>query len=165
MHWRFDEDGRVVYFHDFFDTAAAYVAEQKETGTQKEQNLNTVKIAFEDFLKGNIQPILDRCTDDVEWAAHGNPAVPYARTYNGKTGAAEFFKTLSNNVDYSEFKPKEFYAEGDKVFVKGYHQGNVKPTGKTFGHDFLMEFDVRDGKISRFFAWLDTRDQARAFQS
>jgi uncharacterized protein len=28
MHWKFNEDGRVVYFHDFFDTAAAYVANQ-----------------------------------------------------------------------------------------------------------------------------------------
>jgi ketosteroid isomerase-like protein len=28
MHWRFDNEGKVVYFHDFFDTAAAYRAQQ-----------------------------------------------------------------------------------------------------------------------------------------
>jgi uncharacterized protein len=28
MHWKFNEDGKVVYFHDFFDTAAAYRANQ-----------------------------------------------------------------------------------------------------------------------------------------
>lgn len=26
MHWKFNEDGKVVYFHDFHDTAAEYVA-------------------------------------------------------------------------------------------------------------------------------------------
>lgn len=28
MHWKFNEEGKVVYFHDFFDTAAAYKAIQ-----------------------------------------------------------------------------------------------------------------------------------------
>lgn len=29
MHWKFNDDGKVVYFHDFFDTAAAYIANQQ----------------------------------------------------------------------------------------------------------------------------------------
>jgi hypothetical protein len=29
MHWKFNADGKVVYFQDFFDTAAAYLANQK----------------------------------------------------------------------------------------------------------------------------------------
>jgi len=28
MHWKFNKDGKAVYFHDFFDTAAAYLANQ-----------------------------------------------------------------------------------------------------------------------------------------
>ena len=28
MHWKFNEEGKAVYFHDFFDTAAAYLANQ-----------------------------------------------------------------------------------------------------------------------------------------
>jgi len=26
MHWKFNEEGRVIYFHDFHDTAAEYMA-------------------------------------------------------------------------------------------------------------------------------------------
>jgi len=26
MHWKFNDEGKVIYFHDFFDTAAAYRA-------------------------------------------------------------------------------------------------------------------------------------------
>lgn len=29
MHWKFNDEGKAVYFHDFFDTAAAYRANQK----------------------------------------------------------------------------------------------------------------------------------------
>jgi ketosteroid isomerase-like protein len=29
MHWKFNNEGKAVYFHDFFNTAAAYIAEQK----------------------------------------------------------------------------------------------------------------------------------------
>jgi ketosteroid isomerase-like protein len=29
MHWKFNEEGKAVYFHDFFDTAAAYMANQQ----------------------------------------------------------------------------------------------------------------------------------------
>jgi uncharacterized protein len=163
MHWKFNEDGKAVYFHDFFDTAAAYLAEQNLT--LKEQSIQTVKVAFDDFLKGDIQAILDGCTDDIEWGAHYNPTVPYGKTYEGKAGAAEFFKTLSESVNYTRFEPKEYYADGDKVFVRGYHQAVVKSTGKTFGHNFLMEFTIRGGKVSRFFAYVDTNDQAKAFQS
>ncbi len=28
MHWKFNADGKVVYFHDFHDTAAGYIANQ-----------------------------------------------------------------------------------------------------------------------------------------
>ncbi|MES1225978.1 MAG: hypothetical protein ABUT20_61435, partial [Bacteroidota bacterium] len=28
MRWKFNDEGKVIYFHDFFDTAAAYVADQ-----------------------------------------------------------------------------------------------------------------------------------------
>lgn len=28
MHWKFNEEGKAVYFHDFYDTAAAYLSNQ-----------------------------------------------------------------------------------------------------------------------------------------
>ncbi len=29
MHWKFNDEGKVVYFQDFFNTAAAYIANQQ----------------------------------------------------------------------------------------------------------------------------------------
>jgi ketosteroid isomerase-like protein len=130
-----------------------------------EANIAVVQNAFENFLKGNIPGILDACTDDITWSSYHNSTVPYAQTYHGKQGAGQFFATLASNVDYTSFQPKEFFADKDRVFVNGYHEAKVKSTGKSFGHDFLMEFRLRDGKVSYFFAGVDTRDQAEAFGS
>ena len=130
---------------------------------KKEQNIAIVQNAFADFLKGNISGILDACTNDVTWRSFDNPAIPYATAYRGKEGVAGFFASLAGSIDYADFQTNEFFADSDRVFVKGYHKATVKLTGKAFDHDFLMEFRLRDGKISSFFAYVDTRDQAAAF--
>lgn len=128
-----------------------------------EQNVSTVKNAFGEFLKGNIQAVAGACNDDVIWGSYDNSTVPYAGNFYGKKGVIDFFTQLGSHVDYMEFEPREFFGSGDRVFVKGYHKGKVKDSGKVFGHDFLMEFQFKDGKVSSFFAWVDSRDQAAAF--
>ena len=130
---------------------------------KKEQNVTIVQNAFQNFLTGNIAGILDACTDDVAWGAYSHPAVPYSKTYHGKSGVGEFFATLAGNTDYKRFEPREFFAEGDAVLVRGYHEAVVKATGKTFGHDFLMHFRLTNGKVSYYFAFVDINDQANAF--
>jgi ketosteroid isomerase-like protein len=128
-----------------------------------EQNISAVQNAYAEFAKGNIQAVANACTEDVVWGSFENKSVPYAGNFHGKKGVIDFFTTIGTSIDYIEFQPKEFFAVADKVFVKGYHKGKVKSTGKTFGHDFLMEFHLRDGKTYAFFAWVDTKDQAQAF--
>jgi uncharacterized protein len=130
---------------------------------RKEQNVLTVQQAFNDFLKGNVQGILDVCTDDITWGSYFDPAVPFSKTYQGKSGVAEFFGTLAATSDYKTFDTQDFYADGDTVLVKGYQEAVVKTTGKTFAHDFLMQFKLKDGKITNFFSFIDINDEAKAF--
>ena len=68
-------------------------------------------------------------------------------------------------VDYSEFAPRDFFSDdkNNAVFVRGHHTGKVKLTGKTFSHDWLMEFHLREGKTDSFFAFVDSNDQSQAF--
>lgn len=133
------------------------------TMTATEQHIRVVQQAYAEFATGNIPGLVNLCTADIIWTGHANAGVPYARTYEGKNGVAQFFRTLDEAIAYSQFETREFYAEGDRVFVKGYHAGMVKATGKTFGHDFLMEFQLSGERINYFFAWGDTAEQAAAF--
>ncbi len=128
-----------------------------------ESNVEVVQKGFEDFMKGNTSAIVDICTDDVNWASYENPGIPTAGTFKGKKGVKEFFSKLTETVDLSDFTPREFYGQGDAVFVLGHHAGKVKKTGRKFGHDWVMVFKLRDSKIHSFFTYLDTRDFAQAF--
>jgi ketosteroid isomerase-like protein len=126
-------------------------------------NIETVQHAFGNFAQGNITGILNACTDDITWSSWSNPVVPFAKTYTGKAGAAIFFTDLNNEVTYTVFEPREFYDCGNRVFVKVYHSAIVKSTGKIFAHESLMEFVFRGEKISRFFAYVDSYEQAQAY--
>lgn len=128
-----------------------------------EQNIARVQSAYADFASGDIQAVANACTEDIIWGSYDNSAVPFAGNFHGRQGVIDFFTALGTTVDYLEFQPREFFGAGDKVFVKGYHKGKVKSTGKLFGHEFLMEFQLKDEKLSSFFAWVDTRDEMQAF--
>lgn len=130
---------------------------------KKEQNVSIVQKAFDNFLKGNIQGILDVSADDITWGSYFDPAVPFSKAYHGKSGVGEFFATLGGSVDYKKFELHEYYADGDTVLVKGRQEAVVKTTGKTFGHDFLMQFKLRDGKVIYFFSFIDILDEVKAF--
>jgi uncharacterized protein len=133
------------------------------TSVKNEQNIRIAQKGFADFLNGNIQGVLDACTDNVVWGSYDNSSVPFAGLYHGKKGVGEFFSSLAQHIDYKEFAPGDYFADNNHVFVKGHQHGVIKSTGKSFGHDFVMEFQISDGKVSSFFAYVDTRDQSAAF--
>lgn len=119
---------------------------------------------FSDFGKGEIQAVLDACSETISWGAWDNPVVPFSKTYHGKSGVAEFFQTLGGTITYSRFEPYAFFESGNRVFCKVRQEATVKYTGKKFAHDALMEFTIdEEGKISAFYAYVDSADQSRAF--
>jgi ketosteroid isomerase-like protein len=130
-----------------------------------DQNISIVQNAYAEFGKGNFQGVANACTEDIVWGSYENETVPFAGSYDGRKGVVDFFTTITNSIEYLEFSPKEFFGVADRVFVKGYHKGKERSNGRVFGHDFLMEFQLRDGKISAFFAFVDTRDESAAFAS
>jgi ketosteroid isomerase-like protein len=132
--------------------------------TKKDENIRVANKAITDFLSGNIAAVVDACTEDVQWGTYDNPGVPYTKTYEGKKGVAQFFSDLGNSVDFQSFEAHHSYGDKDMVFIIGYQKGLVKQTGKIYAHHFLMQFRLREGKISNFFAWIDSYDQAEAFK-
>ena len=134
-----------------------------ESATLTKNNVEVIQQAYADFGSGNVQGILDACTDDVVWTGHDNPTVPIAGTFRGKEEVRQFFANLSREVDYTDFSPREFFSDKDAVIVLGRHAGRVKSTGKTYDHDWCMVFRLREGKIYHFFVFLDTREQAESF--
>lgn len=127
-------------------------------------NVQIIKEAFGNFLNGNIPAIINICADDVAWGGYKVPDVPFAGMFYGKEGVQDFFKRLAENVDFSYFEPKEFFSQGDDVFVLGHNTGTAKTTGLSFDHGWCMHFRMQGGKLKNYFAYLDSFEQAKAFR-
>ncbi len=71
-----------------------------------EQNIDTVKSLYEAFGRGDVDAILERVTDDVEWAT--DAAIESAPWYGPEHGKAEppsFFEGIAKTGPVTEFTP------------------------------------------------------------
>jgi ketosteroid isomerase-like protein len=129
-----------------------------------QQNKQLVQEAYRMFMQGDIAGILARCTDDAEWTSPESEYVPFAGSFHGRQGVAEFFSKLDASTQAIRFEPREFIAEGDKVVVLGHATWHVKSTGRELDTPWVHVFTMRDGKMARFEAHSNTAAANRAFQ-
>jgi ketosteroid isomerase-like protein len=128
-----------------------------------EENKGVVQSIFEAFGRGDVPAVLGHLSDDVTWKAPGPEVVPYFGDRRGHGGAVEFFTHLGTNVDFEQFEPGAFIAEGDRVVVLGRERGRVKGTGKTFDNEWALVFRLSGGKVTEFQCYENTAAIAEAF--
>ena len=112
------------------------------------QNVDVVQQGYEAFGRGDIPAVLELLTDDVEWTEQGPSVIPFAGTFRGREGIAEFFTLLDETLEFEQFEPRKFVGQDDTVVVVGYERGLVKPTGRTFEQEWAHVYTLRDGKIA-----------------
>ena len=77
----------------------------------QQQNLATVQEIYDAVGRGDVDAILDRVTDDVDWAAEAaGTAAPWHGPRTGKAGVARFFADLASSIEITEFTPHSFTA-------------------------------------------------------
>jgi uncharacterized protein len=72
-------------------------------------------------------------------------------------------ETASQSVETST-EPREFVAQGDRVFVAGFARGTIKATNKTFEDHWVFAITVRDGRVTHIREYIDTQALAGASQ-
>ena len=128
-----------------------------------EQNLAIVREIYDAVASGDVAAILDRVTDDVDWAAEASGgAAPWYGNRAGKDGVASFFEDLGRSVEILEFQPHSFAACEDSVqlLVRWTFRplANGRKTAMTMHHYWR----VRDGKVDYFRGSEDTALTAQA---
>jgi ketosteroid isomerase-like protein len=136
-----------------------------ENAMSERGNEQTIRHAYAAFQRGDIPMVLSKLTDDVQWTLPGKPDVPYAGTYHGQQGVAEFFQRLSKTEDVQTFEPRTFLSAGDLVVVLGHYAARVKATGQTAQTDWVHVFTFRDGKVASWQEYYDTASYARAYRA
>lgn len=102
-------------------------------------------------------------SEDVEWWAAGSrDRLPWAGTWRGKSGVAEFFRVLNAEMDYDKFEPEELISAGDHVIAIVSAAGRAIRTGRSFESHIVREYLFRDGKIVRVRNFYDTASYEHA---
>jgi uncharacterized protein len=128
------------------------------------ENKKLVESLYDAFARGDLQYILERVTDDVEWVNEGPKSIPYAGKFSGRAGAQRFFEALSS-VEGGKVTAQEFIVVDDQVVGLGRFTGTVKATGKKIDTALAHVFTIRGGKVSRWLGYGDTARVAEAFSA
>jgi uncharacterized protein len=122
-----------------------------------------VQSLFEAFGRGDINFILQHLAPDCRWVVPGQ-GIPASGTYQGREGAAQFFRKLSETEKVLRFEPREYFANGDDVVALGFEENQVISTGKKATSNWAMLFRMRDGQVTSYEAFFDTSASANAHQ-
>ena len=121
------------------------------------ENLRVVGGLYEAFGRGDAVAVFAVMTEDIEWFLPGPPgALPFAGLRRGRDEVAEFFAVLAATLEFVEFEPREFVAQGDKVVVTGRSRDRVRATGRVADNEWAAVFTMRGGKIAGYRIYEDT---------
>jgi uncharacterized protein len=126
-------------------------------------NTDVVQQGYEALGRGDIPAILDLLTDDVEWIQQGPSVIPFAGTRHGHEGVAQYFSLLDENLEFEQFEPREFVAQGDTVVVVGFERSVSKATGHTIEQEWAHVYTLREGRIAKGRFFEDTAAYVAAF--
>ena len=121
-------------------------------------NLETTKKAYELFKQGDIPTLVKDFVDDTcTWISPGpQEKLPWAGNFKGRKEIADFFARVAQNLDFTEFAPREMIEQGDTVVVLGTLAGRAKKTGKAVKNEWAHVFKFRQGKVVFFQEYIDT---------
>ena len=117
-----------------------------------EQNVNTVRAAYQAFQRGDVDAVKSLLHPELEILQC--PSLPWGGHYKGPQGALEFFRRIKEAV-HSVFEPETLLDSGDAVVAIGHAHGTVNRTGKTFRVSAVHVWRIHEGKALRFEAFID----------
>ena len=139
---------------------------ESQTGSfQVEQeiksNTDLVRSTYEGSSAEKTRNLLALLAPQIDWTeAEG---FPYGGTYTSAESIMEnVFKRISAEwIDYRS-EIEQFVAEKDTVVVFGWYIGTYRATNRAMRASFAHRWVLRDGKVVRFFQYVDSHAMRRA---
>jgi len=111
---------------------------------------------YEAFATGNVPAVLGAFDDNIEWnEAEG---FMYGGTYTGPNAVLEnvFMKLATEWEGFSVAADKIVDGGDGNVISTGTYTGKFLGTGKSIKVPFAHEWELRDGKVTKFRQYTDT---------
>lgn len=119
---------------------------------------------FGAFLQGDMNPIFEAVTDDVEVRLTVSAGTPLSGVFRGKAGLGEYFGRNAETVETTAFEISNYLAGGDQVAIVGRESLVVRSTGKaSVDSDWVMLCTFTGDKISSIVVIENTSAISEAF--
>lgn len=127
-----------------------------------ERELAVVRGVYDAFARGDVARITELVASEVTiWQS---PALPWGGEHSGHEGLGRFLTALTGALDSSPVTER-LYADGAGAVVQvGRTTGTVRRTGVPFDVAETHVWQVRDGAVVRFEAYLDTAAMLAALE-
>jgi ketosteroid isomerase-like protein len=129
----------------------------------EQQNVTLIQKLFEAFGRGDVQTILDYCTNDCEFYCPGPSSIPYAGTKKGRAEIQGYFEALIGTQRNANLSIDQFVSQDDTVVAIGRYTAKVNSTGKPIDTPVVTTFKVQNGKITRHMVIGDTAALAASY--
>lgn len=116
-------------------------------------------------VRGDVTPILQPLSDDVEWQSPGPEAIPWAGTVRGRKQVVQWFAARGKAIEVEQLVPKEFIAQGNQVIVMCTERSRVKATGKSYEVAVMAAWTLLHGVVTHYREAYDTAAVLAAFQN
>jgi uncharacterized protein len=127
-----------------------------------QQDVQTIRRAYEAFNRGDIPAVLDAFDPRIEWVEPGGGRAPAGTFHGAQSVADDVFATVPRNFDEFRAEPEQFIDAAEHVVVVGRFRGKAKG-GATFDAPFVHAFRMRNGKAVGFQHYVDVTRWATAW--
>lgn len=132
--------------------------------SSQQQNVDIVREGYEAFNEGDIDTVLERFDENIEWIEPERSR--YGGTYHGPDAVVEnVFEPTLSDVDDLQVEPDRFIDGGETVVALGHFRGTVAESGEDVEIPFAHAIDLADGRFVRFQNYTDTAQFERALEA
>ncbi len=129
-----------------------------------DEGQGTVEKIYDAFASGDVGVVLAAMAEDVDWESLGLDDLPFGGNHRGVDGVARFFEAVAAHEEPLEFEVEEYITHEGTVVALGYERMRVQATGKTYRSPWAQVWTVRDGKVTKFRAYMDTAAMRAAYE-
>ena len=127
-----------------------------------QQDVTTMRSAYEAFNRGDIPGALSAFDPQIEWQEPGGGRAPRGIFQGSESVGNDVFATVPAHFDEFRADPDQFIDAGDHVVVVGHFRGRAK-SGQQFDAPFAHVWAMRTGKAVRFHNYVQADAWARAW--
>ena len=109
------------------------------------ENVETVRTAYEAFMRGDLAAVAEHFAEDVEWETPDS--LPNGGLVSGRDAVIENFSQIPSYWSSFSVEPQEYIDAGEHVVVTGVQRATGP--GGSFEARYLHLFTLSGGKVVR----------------